>query len=82
MRKQHCCLVEIVLAEWHGTTYIFEKSKLILHRTNMFQYLALWFWNASTAVRIKLTHCQIQTELFCNISLHGNKTVLNHKFLV
>jgi len=75
-KQQRYCHVETAPAQWQETIHIFEHSKLILRRTHMFLNFSSGS-AGSNAVRISYTATHTQ-ELFCNISLHGERTVANH----
>ena len=79
-QKQRYCLVLISPAQWHETIHVLNTRK-------WYCIERMCFWISSTgravsnAVRISYTATHTQ-ELFCNILLHGERTVSNHDHFV
>ena len=75
-KQQRYWVVKIAPAQWHETIHVFNtRNWYCVERT--------CFWISSSgsagsdAVRISYTATHTQ-ELFCNISLHGERKVSNH----
>ena len=78
-KQQRPCLVYMAPAQWHETIHVFEHFEIILRRTQVFWNFLLWKWQLQCKECCqKLLHCHGQ--LFCNISLHGERSVQSRLF--
>ena len=68
------CLVSIAPVQRYETIHVFEHFKLILYQTYVFWNFLLWQCQLQCNQSCqKLLHCHAHAELFCNISLHGER---------
>jgi len=75
MKQQRPCLVIMAPAQWHEIIHIFGHFELILRRKHVFQNF--FFWQCQLQCKQscqKFVHCHAHAELFCIISLHGERT--------
>jgi len=78
-KQQHYCLVQMAPAYWHETTtFLNTRNWYCVKRT------CFWIFSSgsasSNAVRISYTATYTQ-ELFCRISLHGERTAVSGNFI-